>query len=223
MKPSQHAFQWGALCGVALLHGAALLVLSHVPSSNPVQPPATTPPLALVTLPTLAAAQPAAKVEKPVQPQPKKPHTPPPSPLKAQAKSARAPEAVHAATPRKKAATESSEHAAPHAARETETPKREIAETPPTQVGGYAHTPRPAYPALSIEMGEEGSVGLRAEIDTEGHPSRVSIAKSSGFPRLDRAALAAVNGWRFNPARRNNEAIPFTYTFSVTFNLRKAQ
>jgi protein TonB len=229
---------FAVLLGVTALHGAALFALSRL-GQTPVRPP-TLASLALVSLPALGtpqatpAAPKAVSVQKPTPPK----STPPkPKPvgkpiaqplLKATAKSATAPEAPSAPTPTTPAPSKSSasEHSnspqktGPATGNSSDAPAREGPVTPPTQVGGYANTPRPSYPPLSIEMGEEGSVRIRAQIDADGNPSDVSVAKSSGFPRLDRAAVTAVKGWRFNPARRGNEPIPFTYTFSVDFTLR---
>lgn len=93
---------------------------------------------------------------------------------------------------------------------------------PPTHIGGHLGNPKPVYPALSIELGEAGSVGLRVSVGADGKAQDVALARSSGFPRLDRAALQAVRHWRFRPAMRGGEAIPFVYTFSVEFDLSKA-
>jgi protein TonB len=57
----------------------------------------------------------------------------------------------------------------------------------------------PRYPHHSRRMGEEGSVVLRVELDEHGNVSTARVATSSGFTRLDEAALAAVRGWRCVP------------------------
>jgi protein TonB len=57
----------------------------------------------------------------------------------------------------------------------------------------------PRYPHHSRRMGEEGSVVLRVELDERGNVSTARVATSSGFARLDEAALAAVRGWRCVP------------------------
>ena len=54
--------------------------------------------------------------------------------------------------------------------------------------------PSAAYPVESREAGEEGTVTLRITVDSRGRPSDVSVIVSSGFPRLDRAAVQG--GWR---------------------------
>lgn len=65
----------------------------------------------------------------------------------------------------------------------------------------------PAYPPLSRRMGEEGKVVLRVELDEQGHVSSARVAATSGFARLDEAALAAVKSWRCNPARRDGQPV----------------
>ena len=58
----------------------------------------------------------------------------------------------------------------------------------------YVVRPVAAYPPESRAAGEQGVVILRLTVDASGRPTAMSIAKSSGFPRLDRAAVEA--GWR---------------------------
>jgi protein TonB len=58
----------------------------------------------------------------------------------------------------------------------------------------YLVRPIASYPPESRAAGEQGTVILRLVVDGNGRPTAVSIAKSSGFPRLDRAAVEA--GWR---------------------------
>ncbi|AXK40828.1 energy transducer TonB [Crenobacter cavernae] len=93
--------------------------------------------------------------------------------------------------------------------------------TPPTHKGGYLNNPRPAYPPLSVELGEEGKVLLRVHVSVDGRAESADVERSSGFPRLDRAALTAVRGWRFVPARRGDEPIAFTYTVPLDFSIKK--
>ena len=63
----------------------------------------------------------------------------------------------------------------------------------------------PAYPALSRRLGEEGKLMLRVELDEKGHVNVVQVIDSSGFKRLDEAAMAAVKTWRCNPPVRNGQ------------------
>jgi periplasmic protein TonB len=68
---------------------------------------------------------------------------------------------------------------------------------------GHLYNPKPAYPAESRAAKEQGTVLLSVAVDAAGRPTGVSVAKSSGFPRLDRSAQEGVQRWRFKPALRN--------------------
>ncbi|MFZ4536957.1 energy transducer TonB [Propionivibrio sp.] len=84
----------------------------------------------------------------------------------------------------------------------------------------YLNNPKPTYPPASRRLHEEGEVVLRVRVSAEGHPESVEIKQSSGFPRLDRAAEAAVSRWRFVPARRGDVAIAVWIQVPITFNLQ---
>ena len=58
----------------------------------------------------------------------------------------------------------------------------------------------PAYPEESRAAREQGVVILQVEVTVEGNPTLVSILKSSGYFRLDQAAMQAVRHWKFHPA-----------------------
>jgi protein TonB len=94
----------------------------------------------------------------------------------------------------------------------------EAAAPPRYGIAGLAN-PRPRYPWLSRQRGEEGRVVLRVAIDEAGHAIGVTVAASSGHGRLDRAAAAAVRRWRFEPARRAGRAVPGAVDVPVTFHL----
>ena len=65
----------------------------------------------------------------------------------------------------------------------------------------------PAYPKQSRRMGESGLVVLRVELDETGTVTGATVKTSSGFPKLDEAALAAVRTWRCTPASRNGQNV----------------
>lgn len=65
----------------------------------------------------------------------------------------------------------------------------------------------PAYPSLSRRLGEEGKTVLKVELNESGAVDRATIKISSGYARLDDAALTAVKRWRCNPATRDGEAV----------------
>ena len=63
----------------------------------------------------------------------------------------------------------------------------------------------PAYPPRARELGQQGLVVLHAEIARDGAPLSVQVARSSGYPLLDRAAAAAVRQWEFEALRRQTQ------------------
>lgn len=65
----------------------------------------------------------------------------------------------------------------------------------------------PTYPAISRRMGEEGKLVLRVELDENGRIDDAKVINSSGYERLDTAALTAVKSWQCNPSRRNGQPI----------------
>lgn len=94
-----------------------------------------------------------------------------------------------------------------------------VAEAPPTQMQTGPVTlsselsvscPKltaPAYPAISRRMGEEGKLVLRVELDENGRIDDAKVINSSGYERLDEAALAAVKNWQCNPSLRNGQPV----------------
>ena len=83
----------------------------------------------------------------------------------------------------------------------------------------YLHNPKPVYPALSRRQGEEGKVLLKVRVSAKGEALDVAISKSSGFPRLDNAAIDAVSHWRFVPAKRGDETVDSSVVVPITFAL----
>ncbi len=65
----------------------------------------------------------------------------------------------------------------------------------------------PDYPAISRRMGEEGKLVLRVELDETGHIDEAKVINSSGYERLDAAALTAVKSWQCNPSLRNGQPV----------------
>lgn len=60
--------------------------------------------------------------------------------------------------------------------------------------------PAPRYPPRALRRGESGTVMVQAAIGPDGVPTSVSVAQTSGSRLLDRAAVDAVERWRFEPA-----------------------
>jgi protein TonB len=82
----------------------------------------------------------------------------------------------------------------------------------------YLRNPPPAYPAASKRGGEKGRVVLRVHVTADGDADEVEIRTSSGYDRLDRAAIEAVRRWKFAPARRGAEPVPAYALVPVLFD-----
>jgi protein TonB len=83
----------------------------------------------------------------------------------------------------------------------------------------YLNNPAPVYPILSRRRGEQGKVLLLVQVTAQGLAEKVEIQTSSGYLRLDSAALEAVKRWRFVPARRGDEAIAASVVVPIVFRL----
>lgn len=90
---------------------------------------------------------------------------------------------------------------------------------PPRFDAAYLNNPSPSYPALSRRNGESGKVMLRVQVNSDGRPQQIELQRSSGFSRLDDAALAAVRQWRFIPAKRGDENLTEWVLVPLVFKL----
>jgi protein TonB len=77
----------------------------------------------------------------------------------------------------------------------------------------------PTYPTKSIRLNEQGTVLLEVLITADGKAGAVEIKKSSGFERLDRAAVEAVKQWKFNAATLDGKPIDRWHLVPITFKL----
>ena len=86
----------------------------------------------------------------------------------------------------------------------------------PSSDADYLQNPKPPYPALSKRLGEQGKVVVRVLIGVDGTAQKAEIKQSSGFDRLDQAALGTVLRWRYVPGKR--AGIPEAMWFNVPIN-----
>jgi protein TonB len=78
----------------------------------------------------------------------------------------------------------------------------------------------PEYPEEARRLGHAGVVTVRAVIDADGSVASARITRSSGYDALDRAALKAVQYWRFTPAVVNGVVSRCEVSLPVKFVLR---
>ena len=80
---------------------------------------------------------------------------------------------------------------------------------------------QPIYPPWSIRRGEQGVVTLLIYVKPDGRVGDVRIKRSSGFLKLDEAAvMAARKDWRFQPATQGGAAVAAWGVYAVSFELK---
>jgi len=80
------------------------------------------------------------------------------------------------------------------------------------------HRVEPDYPALAKDMHLTGTVELQARIGTDGTVQELEVV--SGNPILARAAVAAVQQWRYQPTRLDGQPVEVDTHITVTFSMQ---
>jgi protein TonB len=79
---------------------------------------------------------------------------------------------------------------------------------------------QPEYPPSSRRAGEAGTVILEVYVLENGRVGEARVKKSSGYPRLDEAAVREVKrSWRLVPGTENGKPVKMWGQFAVTFKL----
>jgi periplasmic protein TonB len=91
--------------------------------------------------------------------------------------------------------------------------------TPKTVSHVDCDIPRPDYPDVSKRRNESGTAIIRFVVGLSGQIETAQLQKSSGYPRLDDAALAAIHAGVCQPYRENGEAVRAAYSQSFVFAL----
>jgi protein TonB len=91
----------------------------------------------------------------------------------------------------------------------------------PASLVQYRVLPQISYPALSRRLNETGTVVVRVFVDAEGMPRDVRVAESSGFARLDDAAVDGVRKARFKPPTENGQPVTGWARIPIPFELEK--
>lgn len=83
---------------------------------------------------------------------------------------------------------------------------------------------QPEYPTMSRRLGEEGATILLLTLDADGRVTAASVDASSGFERLDEAAVKEAMRprlWKFLPGTINGKPAPMQFKFRVVFKIEK--
>jgi len=240
MMPLPRTRQGTLLACVLLAHGAALWALQHglmqrlVDTVTPAEvlteislmdsaPPA--PPTKASELPSPLPQPARTATATPLQTTPRAVQQTPvaPTPLAVAAPApAEVPLAAPAATPAHNAAAATSTAAATSS--NTATAAATSAAAPvkvqlPSNDADYLNNPKPAYPAMSRRLGEQGRVIVRTLIGEDGVPQKAEVQRSSGFERLDRAAVDTALRWRYVPGKRAGVAEAMWFNLPMNFVL----
>ena len=201
---------------IAVILHAALVLLPLPGALDKAKPPE---PLSVLVKPAATAITPPQPIITPAVPR----SAAPPTPAPRQAKPQPTPQPLLALAPQAVTTPPPFTVPAPVAAAPVPQPTAP-APTAPTLTtarfdAAYLQNPKPAYPAISRRLGEEGKVLLKVKVTADGQAAAVDLEKSSNFERLDEAARQAVSRWRFVPAKRGDEAIEAYVIVPIVFRL----
>jgi len=76
------------------------------------------------------------------------------------------------------------------------------------------------YPPLLRDAGIGGKVDVWFFIDTDGKVLKRQLAKTSGYPALDDAALSVADIMRFSPAKNREKAVQVWVSLPITFSTK---
>lgn len=80
----------------------------------------------------------------------------------------------------------------------------------------------PTYPSSLLSKGVGGRVLISCTIDTAGKVTATTIKQSSGHPDLDKAAINAVNRWKFKPGTRGGKNVKSVAVVPFNFEVKKS-
>jgi periplasmic protein TonB len=92
------------------------------------------------------------------------------------------------------------------------------------RVGGGVSAPRalfspdPEYSEEARKAKYQGTVVLRMVVGPDGRARDIQVSRSVGMG-LDEKAIEAVRTWKFDPARKDGQAVPVLISVEVTFRL----
>ena len=81
------------------------------------------------------------------------------------------------------------------------------------------NNPAPRYPFEARIQGWQGTVLVHALVAPSGNVASLQVSRSSGYPVLDGAALAALREWQFVPARKAGRVVASRVEIPITFKL----
>lgn len=80
----------------------------------------------------------------------------------------------------------------------------------------------PTYPSSLLSKGVGGRVLVTVTIDATGKVVGTRIKQSSGQPELDKAAINAVNRWKFKPGTKGGKKVKSIAVVPFNFEVKKS-
>jgi protein TonB len=214
--------------GVVLLHVGALWALQTGLLRRAVEVVVPVELLSALVEPPRAEPPPAPPQPRPVepvrQPQVRKAPTPPPAPR---------PAAIADTTPAPAAPVGTTEPqpvlppvsapvaAAPAPAPAAPAPAPVAKVEMPSTDADYLHNPAPPYPRTSYKLGEEGTTLVRVLVGPDGRAQEAQVGRSSGYARLDQAAVETARSWRYVPGKRGGVAEAMWVNVPIKWEISK--
>jgi periplasmic protein TonB len=84
---------------------------------------------------------------------------------------------------------------------------------------GRKHECMSGYPPVSRRLSEQGTALVKYVISDTGEVTSASVQKSSGYARLDEAAVQCVRDWRFKPATQGGRPIAVSSQANIIYRL----
>ena len=166
--------------------------------------------------PKVAPPPPKAEPE-PVKPQPKPITKQPPLKQTAPKQKTPPPVAKAASAAPAPASTKPVTRQAPASSAKTTEPSTQL----PSADAAGLNNKAPVYPMLSRKRKEQGTVWMLLLVSKDGLVTELKLKKTSGFDRLDQAALQAVKKWKFQPALKQGQPIDYWYELPLKFSLQQ--
>jgi protein TonB len=82
---------------------------------------------------------------------------------------------------------------------------------------------KPIYPNVSSRRGEEGTSVYLVEILKNGKAGKIQLVISSGFRRLDKSALTALQSAQYRPSLENGQTTTSKKMFRIKFKIDEIQ
>ncbi|MDG0834573.1 energy transducer TonB [Pelomonas saccharophila] len=98
------------------------------------------------------------------------------------------------------------------------TPPPALKQVPASAVR-YLKEPRMTVPLMSRRLRESGVVHLRIVVDLRGQPREITLARSSGFARLDEQALQDMRSARFVPQTENGQPVEWEVIAPMSYEV----